>query len=467
MRVARGFNPEAVRQLSFALGEGVTGQVMATGEPAVVEDASTDPRRADESPEVVALALTEGIRSFMHLPIKLDSEVFGVFNVSFTQPRGFGEREQRLFTALAQRAAIAVENVSHFDAEHRRAEQLGIINEVGRHITSILDVDQVLHEIVGAIQGRFDYQVVTIALVEDDELTIKASAPARLQELGIAPLHLKVGEEGVIGWVAATGASLLVPNVSRESRYLVLPHEIATRSELAVPMTIQSGVIGVLNVESTELNAFDDSDLAVLQSLAKKAAIAVENAKLYARAQEVAALRERGRLARDLHDAVTQTLFSASLIAEVLPALWKTDQAEGQQMLCELRGLTRGALAEMRTLLLELRPSALVEANLGDLLRQLAESVSGRAGIPVTVVVDGCPPSDLPDEVHIAFYRIAQEALNNVMKHPRAAEQKLRCGAPSTCRPVCKTARRRASNWSSPTMGAASIQPPSRLITWG
>ena len=286
-----------------------------------------------------------------------------------------------------------------------------------------------LHEIVGAIQGRFDYQVVSIALVEDDELTIKASAPARWQDLGIAPLRLKVGAEGVIGWVAATGAPLLVPDVSREARYLAWPHDIATRSELAVPMTIQSGVIGVLNVESTELNAFDDSDLAVLQSLANQAAIAVENAKLYARAQEVAALHERGRLARDLHDAVTQTLFSASLIAEVLPALWETDQAEGQQMLCELRGLTRGALAEMRTLLLELRPSALVEANLGDLLRQLAESVSGRTGIPVTVVVDGCPPSDLPDEVHIAFYRIAQEALNNVMKHARAsrAEVALRC----------------------------------------
>ena len=91
MRVARGFSPEAVRQLSFAPGEGITGQVMVTGEPAVVEDATRDPRRADESPEVVALALAEGIRSFMHLPIKLDGGVFGVFNVSFTQPRGFGE----------------------------------------------------------------------------------------------------------------------------------------------------------------------------------------------------------------------------------------------------------------------------------------------------------------------------------------------------------------------------------------
>ena len=433
MRAARGFSPAAMRQLTFAPGEGITGQVMTTGEPAIVEDAATDPRGADRNPELKAMALVEGVRSFMHLPIRLDSATFGIFNVSYTAPRGFGEREQRIFTALAQRAAIAVENASHFDAEHRRAEQLGVINEVGRHITSILDVDEVLQEIVGAIQGRFEYQVVSIALVEDAELVIRASAPVRLQELGIPPLRVKVAEEGVIGWVAGVGIPLLIPDVSQEPRYLAWPHDITTRSELAVPMLIQSRVIGVLNIESTELNAFDDSDLIVVQALANQAAIAVENAQLYARAQEVAALRERGRLARDLHDAVTQTLFSASLIAEVLPALWEADRSEGEQMLCELRSLTRGALAEMRTLLLELRPAALVEANLGDLLRQLAESVSGRSGIPVIVTVEGCLPPDLPDDVHIAFYRIAQEALNNVVKHARAsrAEVKLRCAPPA------------------------------------
>ena len=467
MRVARGFSPAAMQQLSFAPGEGITGQVIATGEPAIIEEATTDPRGGNESPEIRELALAEGIRSFMHLPIKLDSEVFGVFNVSFTTPRGFGEREQRLFTALAQRAAIAVQNASHFDAEHRRAEQFGVINEVGRHITSILDVDQVLHEIVGAIQGRFDYQVVSIAMVEDDELTIKASAPSRWQDLGIAPLSLKVGKEGVIGWVAGSGLPLLVPDVSREPRYLAWPHDIATRSELAVPMIIQAGVIGVLNVESTELNAFDESDMAMLQSLANQAAIAVENAKLYVRAQEAAALRERGRLARDLHDAVTQTLFSASLIAEVLPALWEADQAEGRQMLGELRGLTRGALAEMRTLLLELRPSALVEANLGDLLRQLAESVSGRTGIPVTVVLAGCPPANLPDEVHIAFYRIAQEALNNVVKHARASrvDMTLRCVPCSTS--AARNGTPGLVELPLPTTAAASTPRPCRRIIWG
>ncbi len=131
-------------------------------------------------------------------------------------------------------------------------------------------------------------------------------------------------------------------------------------------------------------------------------------------------MQERQRLARDLHDAVSQTLFSASLIAEVLPRLWERNPDEGRKRLEEIRQLTRGALAEMRTLLLELRPAALVDADLGDLLRQLAESITGRARIPVTVEVEGhCPPSA---ELKVALYRIAQEALNNVAKHSEATQ---------------------------------------------
>jgi signal transduction histidine kinase len=133
-----------------------------------------------------------------------------------------------------------------------------------------------------------------------------------------------------------------------------------------------------------------------------------------------AAAEERNRLARDLHDAVTQTLFSASLIAEVLPVIWGRKPEEGLRRLEELRQLSRGALAEMRIMLLELRPAALDEAELEYLLRQLAESITGRSRVPVTVKVDGqCP---LPIEVKIALYRIAQESLNNMAKHARAKQ---------------------------------------------
>jgi PAS domain S-box-containing protein len=139
--------------------------------------------------------------------------------------------------------------------------------------------------------------------------------------------------------------------------------------------------------------------------------------------REQATTDERNRLARDLHDAVSQTLFSASLISEVLPRLWERDEAEGKKRLEEVRQLTRGALAEMRTLLLELRPTALIEAEIGYLLSQLGESITGRSRVPVTVAVTG--KCNMPTEVKVAFYRIAQEALNNVAKHSEASQARV------------------------------------------
>jgi signal transduction histidine kinase len=140
--------------------------------------------------------------------------------------------------------------------------------------------------------------------------------------------------------------------------------------------------------------------------------------------RELAALEERQRLARDLHDAVSQTLFSASLSAEVLPRLWESDQAEARRCLEELHYLTRSALAEMRTLLLEVRPGALAETALNDLLSQLAEAVGRRAQLAVSLYAEQV--GQLPPDVQVALYRIAQEALNNVVKHADASRTEVR-----------------------------------------
>jgi signal transduction histidine kinase/predicted hydrocarbon binding protein len=187
---------------------------------------------------------------------------------------------------------------------------------------------------------------------------------------------------------------------------------------LAVPLVGKEEVLGVVTLQYPGAHSFSPEEVDLAVTFADQAALAVENARLRERAERMAAAAERTRLARDLHDAVTQTLFSASLIAEVLPRVLEKDEAEGDRRLTELRQLTRGALAEMRTLLLELRPTTLVEAHLGDLLQQLGEAVQGRARIPVEVTVHGS--GTLPQDVQIAFFRVAQEALNNAARHARA-----------------------------------------------
>lgn len=144
------------------------------------------------------------------------------------------------------------------------------------------------------------------------------------------------------------------------------------------------------------------------------------NELLREKAAQDAVIAERTRLARDLHDAVTQTLFSTTLIADVLPEIWAMNPAEGRRRLDEVRRLTRGALAEMRTLLVELRPNALVEVPLPTLLRQLIEALVGRSRAEIHLEVEG--ERKLPADVQVGLYRIAQEALHNAVKHSRACE---------------------------------------------
>ena len=135
------------------------------------------------------------------------------------------------------------------------------------------------------------------------------------------------------------------------------------------------------------------------------------------------ATQERTRIARDLHDAVTQTIYSASLIAEVLPSVWERNPSEGERNLVKLRQLVRGALGEMRTLLFELRPASLAAAELSTLLRHLGDALTGRTRIPVTyqITEDGSPPKD----IKIAAYRITQETFNNIAKHSEATRVKV------------------------------------------
>jgi PAS domain S-box-containing protein len=185
-----------------------------------------------------------------------------------------------------------------------------------------------------------------------------------------------------------------------------------------VPLAVKNRILGSIGVAHVEKDYFTAHHADLAQTVANQAAVALINAELYKNAQTLAALQERQRLAQNLHDAVNQSLFSAGLIADVLPRLWDQDQAQARLSLNDLRRLTRAAQAEMRVLLAELRPSALTDTDLGYLLHLLGSALAGRINIPVLITV--AKDVILPPEVQVAFYRVCQEALNNVAKHAKA-----------------------------------------------
>jgi signal transduction histidine kinase len=285
-----------------------------------------------------------------------------------------------------------------------------------------LRLDQVLQALVDIAMDILQADKSSLMVWDEqrEKLSVQAShgfRPETLAQMHFAP------DEGTAGHVAVTGEPVIVEDARTDSRIakrLTIIEPEGIRSFMQLPIKIDDAIFGVFSADYTRPYALGDDEQRIFIALAQRAALAIETAQLYEQAQELVVMEERSRLARDLHDAVTQTLFSASLIAEVVPTLWESDRDTGRQLLKELRQLSRGALAEMRTLLLELRPAALVEASLDDLLRQLGETVTGRKGVPVTVTVKG--QCALPSNVHVALYRIAQEALNNVVKHAEASQ---------------------------------------------
>jgi nitrate/nitrite-specific signal transduction histidine kinase len=187
-----------------------------------------------------------------------------------------------------------------------------------------------------------------------------------------------------------------------------------------IPLSAKERKLGFFILGKHEARQLSPEELSLLSSIGKQVGVAMENARLYEQAEHAATTAERNRLARELHDAVTQTLFSASLIADVIPRIWRRDPEEGLRSLEELRRLTRGALAEMRTLLLEMRPESLERSDIKSLLTQLADAFVGRVRVPVSLDIRG--DCELTHEVKLVFYRVAQEALNNIAKHSGARQ---------------------------------------------
>lgn len=308
------------------------------------------------------------------------------------------------------------------------------LEEKQQHIASMLTESQSLGRVTAALLQEIGLEeVLDYVCTEAQSLTGAMGSTVFLldaeydgwlrvaRSTGVASTILEriPIEKSLTGRAVREGKPFVSNDAASEAQSYRGYGEEEPTSLLAVPLLVKGVVIGTLDMVN-KARGFTQEDIRIINLFADQAAIAIENARLYQQAQELAATQERNRLARDLHDAVTQTLFSASLIAEVLPRLWERNPEEGRRRLEELRQLTRGALAEMRALLLELRPAALTEVGLGDLLRQLAEAVTGRARLPVALTVESqCP---LPPDAQVALYRIAQEALNNIAKHSRATQ---------------------------------------------
>lgn len=196
-------------------------------------------------------------------------------------------------------------------------------------------------------------------------------------------------------------------------------------TEITLPLRVDYRVMGGVTLTFDTPQDFNAQDRDFILSITQQVAQALERTRLTEQAQTAAAYEERQRLARDLHDAVSQTLFAATTIADALPVLWERNPERAMVQLEHMVSLSRAAMAEIRTLLLELRPESIVRTSLPNLLSQLVTAMRGQRQLDIQFEAEGATIA-LPPDVHVGLYRMAQESLNNAVKHGRGSEIRVR-----------------------------------------
>jgi signal transduction histidine kinase/GAF domain-containing protein len=294
---ASGAGTQLLQGKRLALGQGVVGWVVQHGEPALVPDVSQDPRFFGDIDRESGLTT----HSILCVPLQAKGQTIGAIEVMNKRRGPFDEKDAALLSSLAAFAATAIENARLYERTDARLWQtnrrLMLINRVTRRLTAILDVDQLLAEVLGLVKDNLGCHYTAVALLEGDEIVFRASSCA---ERSIPPgTRLKVEKRDITAWVASHGQALNVPDVTQDTRYFQHPQMPNIRSQMVVPIQIGDCMLGVVNVGSNQVAAFDQDDLNLLQAIAGQLALTLENARAYQEAQAQ----------RDEATAVTKILF--------------------------------------------------------------------------------------------------------------------------------------------------------------
>jgi nitrate/nitrite-specific signal transduction histidine kinase len=304
----------------------------------------------------------------------------------------------------------------------RRTKELAALYDVTAVASASLDLNTLLNQSLDRVLKALACSSGAIHLIQVENQTLEMSACRDIPET----LQTIIGQQkvggGIIGKILTQKEPLIVNNLFRDSHFTLdtahLPEEALTY--MGVPMHAKGKAIGVLSVLRPSDQTFSSDETALLVSFGDQIGVAAENAQLYQQAEELAVIQERQRLARDLHDAVTQSVYSATLLAATgQRAASAGDWKQVRNFLKRLETVTNQALKELRLLVFELRPSALQDAGLIEALQHRLDAVEKRAGIKTRFLVES--DIELGEKQEVMLYRIAIEALNNALKHANAS----------------------------------------------
>src|SRR5579862_4798536 len=285
-RFTIGYGDQAGKDWVIPLGNGITGTAAATGRAVRVPDVREDPRYIN---------IIDSVRSEMVVPLMVKGQSIGVLDIQSTQVDYFTRDQQNIMTLMASRLAIAIENARLFERVRTHADTLLILNEVAREANSILSVEELLRRAAELVKRVIDYQILGILLYDAATNMFRHRLDVKYGQSAQGKLRV-TANEGIVGAAVSSAQPIRVPDVTHDPRYLMVNPE--TRSELAIPMIHKGQVIGVLDLESPQLNYFTEDHVQTLSILASNLAVSLENARLY---EKLA--RDEARLERDLQAA--------------------------------------------------------------------------------------------------------------------------------------------------------------------
>ena len=275
-------------------GPTLSGFVVQTGEPLLIQDYNA------ELAQLPVPGLMAGVptASWLGVPLIARGEVIGAVSIQSESPHRFGEGHLRILRMIANQIAVALDNARLMQTASLRAEELRLVNEIGRYAVSVLDIQQLVREVAARIQQAFNYYSVAILLVEGERLVPQAVAMAPEGKAIIVDRTLSLRDKTIMTTVAQTGNPWLVADVSAEPSYRAIPELPDTRCELAVPLVIAGETVGVLDIQSDRPGGLGEADLEMLQALAAQVAISFANARLFAEVRAHAAQLEARVTAR-------------------------------------------------------------------------------------------------------------------------------------------------------------------------
>jgi serine phosphatase RsbU (regulator of sigma subunit)/putative methionine-R-sulfoxide reductase with GAF domain len=264
-------------------GLGLVNWMREAKEPILVRDF---PRDLESLPAQPISISEDPPRSALYVPLIAGETVVGTMSIQSFQRAAYGEGDLRVLSAMANQAAVAMQKAQLYDQERKRARQLETIGQVSRQVTAVLDLDELFGRVVALIRDNFGYYYVGIFAADADreDVIFKASASAGQREVSF---EVKWGE-GLIGLVAAQAETLLINDVEHDTRYRCVAALEETKAELAVPLLLEGEVVGVLDAQSDEVDAFGSDDVFILETLGAQVATAIQEARLYQAEQQQA-----------------------------------------------------------------------------------------------------------------------------------------------------------------------------------